>query len=86
MTKFHPHAPVSKYLQYYTNTCSFSSLASEMYDDGECVTEKAIASCIYKSLIFESNGYVDIIRFDNAIMVDKKKNKGEQCRRYNLLQ
>ena len=68
------------------NTCSFGSLASDMFDAIEYVIEQAIVLQLKSSLLFESKWYKVRIKFANYIMIGNEINKGKQSRYYNLLQ
>ena len=81
-----PYAPTFKYIKNDENTCVFSSLAYDMFDNREHVAEKYIASQLESSLYFSLLGYLDGINFSNKIMTDRVRDKLEKYCRYNIFQ
>ena len=83
--QFHPAAPLINYHQKTYNSCCLSSLASAF----NCVNDKwdvpAFVNSIEESLTLEKENCKNIIHFANAIMSSRRKIKGEQNLRYNLM-
>ena len=66
--------------------CYFSSLASLLYSYGEFVVANSVARQIKSSLFCQSNEYSVSIRFSNATIIDRSRNKVNQCLRYEIKQ
>ena len=49
----------------------------------EYVAYQGIVTCIQEFLVCQPNELIDIISFYNHIMIDKKRNKGDQSFQYN---
>ena len=61
----------------------FTILASNLINSSEYVSERAILLRLTEFLLCESKEYKDIIKFENDIMIDKERNKGQQNCSYN---
>ena len=82
--EFHPRAPVQKYHQESSTSCCLSILASAFHIIGENKTATDLANCTGESLKLGSNRFRNIIKFLNAIMKGKLRQKCQQHLRYNL--
>ena len=75
---FHPEEPVIENHQKSSNSCCLSILASYFHfiRDNRAIT--ALVNHIEYSLALQTDEFRNIIHFDNAIMTNKTKIKGEQ--------
>ena len=72
--KFHNDAPILKYCQKSLNSCCFSSLASAFVSIKQIKAANAISLHIEESLKRKVGNRID---FENAILKNKNKIKGE---------
>ena len=73
-----------EYQQHNQNICYSRSLASDFCVSEELVSAKIIKTRITALLYYKSHDYTDRIKFENAIMDDKERKKGQQRIRYKL--
>ena len=77
-------APPVVYHNNASNSCCFSSLASEFTASGENNSARDITILIEESLNCQSKGYRDMIAFANTTMKYQMNNMGEHRLRYNI--
>ena len=82
--QFHPAAPVIKYHQKTSNSCSLSSLASAFHCISDNRALPALVNSIEESLTLQTNNSTNIIHLANAIITNRGEIKSEHNLRYNL--
>ena len=81
---FHPEAPVMKYHQNLSNSCSLSGLASAFHIICDTRAATDLDNHIVESLTLQKYMFRNIIDFANDIRKKKLHNKVEHHLRYNL--
>ena len=79
---FHKDAPILSYFQKTLNSCCFSSLASAFASINHFKAENALSIRIKESLKSEVGNRID---FENEIMLNRKRNKGEARVHYKMM-
>ena len=79
--KFHSKAPMLKYCQNLLNSCCFSSLASYFDSINQTKSANAIAIHIEESFTSQVGNRID---FENAVLKNQKRVKGEQKLYYSM--
>ena len=76
--------PVLRYHQNISNSCCLSILASVFCRIGDNRAEISLENFIEESLTLQKNMFRNRIDFDNDIMKNELRHKGEQRLKYNL--
>ena len=74
-----------KYHQNTSNSCCLSSLESDFHCIGNNKAVPALVNRIKESLTQQTEFFNNITHFANAIISNRRKIKGEQNLRYNLM-
>ena len=82
-TEFDTSVSKLEYVKNDSNICCFSSLDYSLFES-EIVAAEAILGHITESLVCQSNGYYDRIRFANAILLKQSQKKGNQHLHYRI--
>ena len=82
--QIHLSAPVMKYLQKTSNSCFLSGLSPDFHCNNDNRDVLALVNSTEELLTPEKGKFKNIIHFDNAIMPNIRKMKGEQNLTYNM--
>ena len=82
--RFYTEAPMIKYHQKIYNSCCLISLTSAFQCIGDNRAVTFLVNRIEESLTLQTEIFKSRIHFDNTIMKNRRKIKGEQNLQYNL--